>query len=313
MPQRHAKNNTDAPHFTHYERQISGHGTLKLRFGSDSQLKFGYCSLSLHPLHDPVATPSGHLYNRETIIEYLLTKSRELKEQKKLFERQQLLEVEKQREQEKNQQLQLLTWFAESETGIGEDTANRKRKRTEVENQDVKNDNNTHANRKKGTDENSIVIAKLKEKHDVTSISEKKQELQRTSFWLADLPQHETKLEMPESRPRSPMSGQPLRMKDLIDVHLTLDPEDEGKNDFEKHYICPISRDQITSQPIVLIKNTGHVILKKVCDELVLPSKVCPLTGKKVKNSDIIELKRPGTSFAASGQVEASKYRPTMR
>jgi len=45
----------------------------------------------MYPADDAVVTPSGHIYGRESILEYLLTKSRELKEQMKAFEEQQVM------------------------------------------------------------------------------------------------------------------------------------------------------------------------------------------------------------------------------
>lgn len=44
-----------------------------------------------------MATPSGHIYSREVIVQYLLTKNRELKEQKAEYDRQRL-QVENKRQ-----------------------------------------------------------------------------------------------------------------------------------------------------------------------------------------------------------------------
>lgn len=69
---------------------IEGMIALKQRLGTESQLPFGYCGLSMYPAEDPVVTPSGHIYSRESILEYLLTKSKEIKEQCKAYEEQQV-------------------------------------------------------------------------------------------------------------------------------------------------------------------------------------------------------------------------------
>jgi nitric oxide synthase-interacting protein len=60
-------------------QSIADHGTVTQRLGRDSQLPFGYCCLSLHPAVDPVVSPSGHVYSREAILEYILQKTREIK------------------------------------------------------------------------------------------------------------------------------------------------------------------------------------------------------------------------------------------
>ncbi|KAG7340744.1 zinc-finger interacting protein [Nitzschia inconspicua] len=69
---------------TYHERKHyandSSYGTTTARLGQDSQYKFGHCGLSLHPaVEHPVATPSGFIYERSTILEYLLTKTQSLK------------------------------------------------------------------------------------------------------------------------------------------------------------------------------------------------------------------------------------------
>jgi len=90
MPSRHSKNSGDRSHYTSHEKAKARNGSIKQRLGTDSQLPFGYCSLSMHPAEEPVVSPSGHIYSREFILEYLLTKSQELKKQQKIFEDQQV-------------------------------------------------------------------------------------------------------------------------------------------------------------------------------------------------------------------------------
>jgi hypothetical protein len=60
------------------------------RLGSDSQLLFGSCPLTLNPIVEAVVTPSGHMYERESILEYLLKRTKELKDQQKQYEDQQV-------------------------------------------------------------------------------------------------------------------------------------------------------------------------------------------------------------------------------
>lgn len=62
--------------------------TKQVRLGGDSQMTFGHCALCVHPAVDPMATPSGHIYCKECIVEFLLAKTQELKRQKEAFEAQ---------------------------------------------------------------------------------------------------------------------------------------------------------------------------------------------------------------------------------
>lgn len=89
MPSRHSKNTGSRPHFTYHEK-AKAHVSITQRLGSESQLPFGYCALSLAPAEVPVVSPSGRIYGREYILEYILTKTQELKKQQRLYEEQQV-------------------------------------------------------------------------------------------------------------------------------------------------------------------------------------------------------------------------------
>lgn len=60
----------------------------QVRLGGDSQQTFGHCSLCIHPAVEPMATPSGHVYCKECIVEFLLAKTQELRRQREAFEAQ---------------------------------------------------------------------------------------------------------------------------------------------------------------------------------------------------------------------------------
>jgi nitric oxide synthase-interacting protein len=88
MPSKHSKNAGDKHHFTYSEKQRIANKNE--RFGTDAQIPFGYCCLSLHPTDEAVVTPSGHLYDREAILEYLLTKTKEIRQLERAYEEQQV-------------------------------------------------------------------------------------------------------------------------------------------------------------------------------------------------------------------------------
>ncbi|EKU21903.1 hypothetical protein NGA_0244500, partial [Nannochloropsis gaditana CCMP526] len=58
----------------------------------------------------------------------------------------------------------------------------------------------------------------------------------------------------PATRPRSPMTGDPLRAKDLLPLPLMVDPEWRNEHDGRGKFLCAVSRKAITSQPAVFIK-----------------------------------------------------------
>jgi nitric oxide synthase-interacting protein len=53
-------------------------------------------------------------------------------------------------------------------------------------------------------------------------------------------------------------------------------------------------------------------MLESAARDLAFPTMTCPLTGERFKMSDVIELQEAATGFAASGQVEAKRYKPSM-
>lgn len=120
---RHARNCTAGAVYTYHEKKkdaaASGYGTNTQRVGKDSVKDFDCCCLTLQPCRNPVITcvyqiryailpfrhhkidihvcyyyrKYGYLYDKEAILEYILTKKREYARK--------LKEYEKQKQQEK--------------------------------------------------------------------------------------------------------------------------------------------------------------------------------------------------------------------
>ena len=53
------------------------------------------------------------------------------------------------------------------------------------------------------------------------------------------------------------------------------------------------------------------MILKECFESLVQPTMICPVTDEAFKAEDVVELQAGKSSYAASGAVEASKWRPS--
>lgn len=63
-------------------------------------------------------SPSGHIYEREVILEYLLKKTKELKKQAKQFEQQQAQAVSEEREKERQASDAVVDKFVETVEGV---------------------------------------------------------------------------------------------------------------------------------------------------------------------------------------------------
>ena len=73
-----------------------------------------------------------------------------------------------------------------------------------------------------------------------------------------------------------------------------------------------VYRKTIVSQQVVAIKKTHQIMIESVAKELAYPSMTCPVTGQPFEVKDVLPLVRAVSGFAATGRVEAKKYRPGM-
>jgi nitric oxide synthase-interacting protein len=155
-------------------------------------------------------------------------------------------------------------------------------------------------------------------------------DLKEINPWLPQFtPQAEAaRLKKPSKRPSSPMTSRPLRVSDLIPINMH---REQGETATEVKFICPVSRSyshssfslppslfskpdrkSISSQKVIAIKKTNEIMLESVAEELAYPTMTCPLTGLRFTRDDVIPLARAASSFAATGDVVAKKYRPSI-
>lgn len=316
---------------TYSERQQHEAGTKKKRAGVDSQTPFGYCALSLHPAVNPVASPSGHIYSKEVIYKYLLNKTEELKKQRVLYEAQRETDVAK----------YIAPTTIETNKRISDFIADQEKMCTSAKksielNQDIRLKPMNQKRVARTTEEKQAEINARKRlrrtEPDKRTKKQKLDELAKSSFWLPEFapPAKEDRVAKPPKYPESPFSGRPLRVKDLKPVTLVLDEDKnsaslrESSNEPDKQkpqkdtalskvpkYLCSVSQKQINWQNVILLKNTGAVILEKYFKELVEPTMKCPVTGKAFKKKHILHLQRAKSAFAGGGASVSKKWRPT--
>ena len=284
---RHSTNCTATTHFTYEEKRKAGHGTLKVRLGKDSQSSFGSCALCLSVCMFPKVSPSGSLFCKECIYENLLNQKQKIAMEKEKYTKYETHLAEKDMtrtcEKEKNS-LQEFMAHHDGAATTASTAANAHKKATSLQ-------------------------EKLSAKIDMTSIEERKKAIKRTSFWVPEYtPETETVVVKPDEKTRDPMNRIPLRLKQLMDVKFIWSTPKEG----QAHVLCALTKKEITHQPAVLLRPSGHVILESCLKDMVLPTMRCPLTNAKLKKKDIILLQMGGTGFSAHNKVEAKKYRPSM-
>jgi len=290
---------------TYHERTkkfaSSEYGTVRKRLAGHSQYQIGECALTVSPIDEDTAlcSPSGYLYAESAILEYLLVKTQELKQQQKEYdESQERAVAEKEEEQSETQKRKIADFRASQKTVA---------KKAKVV--------------KDGGDDTSKKEAAVAD-------------LKRVSYWLADAQPNAASAadfsttkssttmisKPPPDRPGSPITGSPLRRKDLWPVQLTK---------LENKLVCAVSQKNLGAANCIAYwtdnKNRkkdqqqppslGTIVLESVYQDLIVgkSSKTprCPVTDAKIRHTR--RLQRSGSSFAASGQsVEVQKYRPTL-
>jgi nitric oxide synthase-interacting protein len=280
------------PLTAHERKKLLGdYGTQTARLGTASQRRFGDCALSLVPAVDPVCTPSGTVYSREAILSYLLTKTTELREARSRREGELAEEERKVAARVADEEQRAAREFVRKDQGAAQAGVRH------------------HA---------ASLEAKVGKKISTESTEEGKEGLKRTSYWLSEYsPGGDNKNEAGDGtnkvrepipdRPPSPMTGAPLRRKDLISIELSRAEGPSG------NVTCAVSGKAITAQRAIAIKKTGVVILEDVYEKLVKPDMACPVTGRKFKEKDVIRLAKAGSGYAGGGvTVEAKRYKPTL-
>lgn len=178
----------------------------------------------MYPAEDPCVSPSGRIYSREAILEYLLKKSKEIKLATKIYEEQQAREKQNVSEALQLAQEMRIKSFEQSNdiVTIG------KRKSDEVANT------------------SSEYLEKRKKVIDDTDVAVKLEQLKQVSPWVPQFtPQAEAiqAVAPPPKRPPSPFSGKPLRAKDLIPITLVKENDsDASSGSSTVRFVCPVSR-----------------------------------------------------------------------
>ncbi|KPJ01034.1 Nitric oxide synthase-interacting protein-like [Papilio xuthus] len=286
---RHARNCTAGAVYTYHEKKkdaaASGYGTQSERVGKDSVKSFDCCSLTLQPCRNPVVTKDGYLFDKEAILEYIIAKKTEYTRKLKQYEKQlKKEEAEKKELADAEKEANLIKFMSRE-----------------------KNISHSSSNSQPSTSSSVSNLANGKHK-------------QLPSFWVpSQLPDAKrSKIEKPDPTVYCPISGKPLKMKDLIEVNWTLVKDPDDKKSLiakENRYMCPITHDILSNAvPCAIIRTTGHVVTMECVEKIIKKDWLHPLTGDKLKEKDIIPLQRGGTGYALTNQnLEGKNERPVLQ
>ncbi|XP_071874521.1 nitric oxide synthase-interacting protein homolog [Bombus fervidus] len=286
---RHARNCTAGAVYTYHEKRkdaaASGYGTNTQRVGKDSVKDFDCCCLTLQPCRNPVITKDGYLFDKEAILEYVLTKKKEYARKLKEYQKQKQQEEEQSNEKSANEELQKLQKFLKGEKNIVSRSQ----------------------------------IAAKESGFSVSNMSNGKDKM-LPSFWIpSKTPEaKETILQKPDKTIYCPLSGKPLKIKDLIPVKFTevKDPDDKKSLIVKQaRYMCPITHDILSnSVPCAVIRTTGDVVTMECVEKIIRKDWINPLDSTELTEADIIPLQRGGTGYSAVNDgLEGKHERPVLQ
>lgn len=296
---RHGKNCTAGAVYTYYEKRkdtaASGYGTQTVRLSKDAVKDFDCCCLSLQPCKDPVVTPDGYIYEKEAILEYILHQKKEIARQMKLYEKQKNEKKAEMEELNKAAKESKMKVFLDKEMSIISKPLNPFSKKME---------------------ESTSSVAEASSSQQSSEDKSK----QLPSFWIPSLTPEakSTLVKKPDKNVYCPMSGKPLKMKDLTSVKFTKVDEKVdrvGLINRQDRYVCAVTRDMLgNSVPCAVLRPSGAVVTLECVEKLIKKDMTDPISGEKLTEKDIIVLQRGGTGFSGSGvQLEAKEARPVMQ
>lgn len=232
---RHARNCTAGAVYTYNEKKRdaaeSGYGTNAQRLGKDSVKSFDCCSLTLQPCRNPVVTKDGFLFDKEAILQYIITKKNEYSRKLKEYER-----LKKSEENVVNQELS--------------------RQQQECVEQFVKSGKPVN-----GSVEKPSTSKEAKEESSISNMANGNA-TKLPAFWLpSECPNAgKAKAKKPDPTIYCPVSQQVLKVKDLIDVKFTLVKDGDTKKSLiakEARYMCPVTHDILSNAvPCAILRPT---------------------------------------------------------
>lgn len=291
---RHSKHSNDRQFYSAKERADAGFSTSKKDIlGTDCFLPFGHCGISLKAPKDPVATPEGHIFDREFILEYLLTKKLELQAAAKKFEDQEKRKAQKDDREKQAEEMKEITDFEKLDQGLLSSDYRHKRALEKAAETCV----------------GAVDDGKQKRQKKGELLTFSKDDLTKNCFWATQQTKSAApaQLKKVDTTVKCPLSGKKLRVKDLLPVKFEINSEKMMRHGGDRGFVCcAVSKHPITHQKAVLIKPSHIVVLDSVLKDMVYKDMVCPITGMKLKGKeDILQLVPGGTGFRAHNETEA--------
>jgi len=257
------------------------------------------CSLSLQPCVEPVVTPHGVLYDKQVVIEYILTRKKELERGMREWEAQQTTEAETAAAQSEEKKQAQIDEFVARQEGLSQADLQQRAAASSSDN-------------KKGASAAQYGRSLLN--------ADEGRHAADMSFWVPQLtPEAKQTVEKPDMVVRCVVTNEPLRLKQLFPVKFTSMSDDGGPDVAKKaneRYICPLSKKALSNiHPAAVLRPSGTVVSTRVVKDCVRKDMLDPFTDPPtpLKEKDIIPLRVEGTGFAGKTEEKALNVKAQIR
>ncbi|CDJ41247.1 hypothetical protein, conserved [Eimeria tenella] len=288
---RHSKNATSAPFYSYHERKkirALGVGTLKGRLDTRACRRFESCWLCLSPARNPLATPQGLIFCKECLFLNFESQKKKIQKETKAWE---ALQAQKEQEAAAAAEANATAAqraFLEAEASLTLETS-------------------AAPAQTKNSPQSAEEFRQTLEQPTINS----KEEARAKNFWVPENTpdEPEAKLKEPQKGFCCPITGAPLRIKQLITVKPVLASKEDTEN---TRWLCALSGREISHQKAAVVKSTGQVILLEYLEKLVFGKKGA-LTSGVIDRKDTVALIPGGTGFSAHNNVEVAVARPNVQ
>lgn len=234
-----------------------GWGSETRTLDSDSMKDIDACSLSLQPCASPMVSPSGVLYDKQVLIEYILARKKEIEREQKAWEAQQANETNEAHAAATAANEKRIEEFVAQQEGLSQADL-RARSAGNIGATSVS------AGSSSGGSKVGVVSAASMGR---TLVADQGKHAADTSFWVvSNTPEAKERLAKPDSVVRCPISGEALKLKAMTAVIFT--PADEGSSIDElvaksanERYICPLSKKALSNiNPVTVLRPSGMAV-----------------------------------------------------
>lgn len=256
-----------------------------------------------------MVTPEGIIFNRESILQYLLSQKLELQAKAKKFNEQEMKKTAKETSAKQVVDNKEVEDFLKAEQQILSRDYSHKRALDRTENDDVSRAKARTSlvaeTDRAGQEEDKLRKGEMYMKD--------KAKLTAKCFWTNEATPNTAPAQLKEvdTTTKCPTTGKKLRVKDLISFKFDIYDEALYKAGGGKGvFCCAISKHPIAHQQAVLIKPSGIVVLESVLKDCVFKEMKCPITGNEIKDKkkDILKLQMGGTGFSAHNDTQAKHF-----